>query len=311
MFINELIPIPNYNLKIIVKNKIGGIKMKKVLSLFVLVFFLVSLVPIAIADEERDNSGTNVEVKEETKIDDDKTETRTEITTADGEKIRLITKVEDKDGITKAEVRSRLEAKNKTAMTKEEIRVRFEDRREELKEKLRIQDPEKLRRLEALNNVDIDKIAGLSKDEVEKLASLSRAKQAELAGMDKVKIEERLKEIRIKMVKNEDGLKERILTRQKIEIAKEKFDRARERYDDSREEYQNARELYLAAKDSGDEKAALEHAKEVLLKSADSIIGHLEKIKAKIEENEQISGKFSKFYSKNRRPNFRDKRNQG
>ncbi|MBI2134904.1 hypothetical protein HYU09_02860 [Candidatus Woesearchaeota archaeon] len=263
--------------------------MKKILSLFVLALFLVSLVPIAIADENEDSSGTNMEVREETKIDDDKTETRTEIIAANGEKIRLRTEVEDKDGVTKAEVRSRLEARNATSITKEEIRARFEDRREELKEKLRIMDPEKLRRLEALDNVAIDKIAGLSKDEVEKLAALSRAKQAELAGLDKVRIEERLREIRIKTIRTADDLKERVLTRQKIELSREKFENARERYEEAKEKYQDARERYLAAKDSGDEEAALGHAKEVLLKSADSIIGHLEKIKAKIDENEQIS----------------------
>ena len=103
--------------------------MKKILSLFVLALLLISLVPIAVADEERNNSGTNVELKEETKIDDDKTETRTEMITADGEKIRLRTEVEDKDGVTKAEIRSRLQARNATSITKEEIRARFEDRR--------------------------------------------------------------------------------------------------------------------------------------------------------------------------------------
>ena len=146
-----------------------------------------------------------------------------------------------------------------------------------------------MRRLEALDNVAIDKIAGLNKIQIEKIAALSRAKQAELAGLDKSKLEERLKEIKIRQVKTAADLKERVVTRQKIEIAREKFDNARARYEEAKEKYQDAREKYLAAKESGDEEAALEHAKEILLKSADSIIAHLEKIKAKIEENEQIS----------------------
>ena len=174
--------------------------MKKILSLSVLALFLISLVPIAIADEDQNDSEDSMEIKEETKIEDGRMETKTEIRTAEGDRIKIETKTRDGEEITKTEIRRRLDAGNKTAMTKEEIRSRFEDKREELKEKLRLQDPEKLRRLEALDNVAIDKIAGLNKDQIEKIAALSRAKQAELTGLNKVEIEERLKEIRIKQV---------------------------------------------------------------------------------------------------------------
>ena len=251
--------------------------MKKILSLFVLALFLISLVPIAVADEGDENS-----------------EDRMEVNTAAGDNagnnIKLKTEVKDDEDGNEVEIRSRLETRNATAMTQEEIRVRFSDRREELEERLRIQDPEKLIRLEALSNVAIDNIAGLNKDQVEKIAALSRARQAELAVLNKTQLEERLREIRVRQVRTAEDLRERVLTRQEIEIARENFENARERYEDAREEYQNARERYLAAKESGDEEAALGHAKEVLLRAADSIIEHLERIKAKIEENEHISG---------------------
>ena len=269
--------------------------MKKIMSFFVMALLLMGIVPISIA-EEGSNTDSNadiddgssadgsMEIKEETRIDDDKAETRTEIKAADGTVIKI--KTEIKDGRERTEIKARL-AGNGT--TKEEIKARFESRREELKERLEIKDPEKLRRLEALDNVDIDKIAALDRDQMEKMASLSRARQAELAGMDQKDMEERLMEIKVRQVRNADDLKERVLTRQKMDIARESFDKARKDYNDAKEKYKDARQNYLEARNSGDEEAALEHAKEVLLNSADSIIAHLERVKSKIDENEQIS----------------------
>src|SRR3989338_1854834 len=259
----------------------------KISSLLVLTLFLMSLVPFAIAEES--GSQDRTEINGETKTESNTAETRTEIKIIDGEKIRFRTEIKDSDGPIKVNVRSRLDAKNGTATTKEELRARFQANREELKERLRILDPEKLRRLQALDKVAIDKIAGFNKSQVEKIAMLSRARQAQLTGMNKIEIQGKLKEIRIKQVKNADDLRERVLSRQKIEIAKKKFEEAREKYENAREKYQEARQRYSDAKESGNEEAYLEHAKEVLLRAADSIIGHLEKIKAKIEENEHIS----------------------
>ena len=55
------------------------------------------------------------------------------------------------------------------------------------------------------------------------------------------------------------------------------------------EKISERRRLLLAAKESGDEDAVIDHAKQGLLRAADAIIAHLEKVKSKAQESEQLS----------------------
>ena len=121
-----------------------------------------------------------------------------------------------------------------------------------------------------------------------KLLQLSRARQTEIANLNKTQLEQRLREIQVKKVQNAEQLKERVLSKQRIETARQNFINARELCEIARQKYNEAKKGYMAAKESGDNEATLEHAKEVMLSSVEKIISHLEKIKAKIEENENM-----------------------
>ncbi|MFH0868086.1 MAG: hypothetical protein V1831_02130, partial [Candidatus Woesearchaeota archaeon] len=234
--------------------------MRKIMSLMILALFLISIMPASIAQDT-----TNVAPAKQ--------------------RIRATTVAADEDN--EDEPKPVLISAEPTA-DKAAIRQRFEERRVANIEKLTNLDPEKTRRLQALSNVNLEKIAGLNKENIEKIATLSRAKQKELAGLDKEDIQKRLEQIRVRTVNKAEDLKLRVLTRQRVEAAKNNFEKARERYENAKGKYADAKQSYLAAKEAGDEDAVLEHAKEVLLQSAESILGYLDKIKSKIEENENI-----------------------
>ncbi len=225
----------------------------KKISLMVLVLFLVSIMPVS-------------SIRMPTAVEQGKTDD----TSSQQVNAVQATKVEEQ------------------AIKKVETQEQFGEKREALIEKLRSLDATKLRRLQALNNVRLEKITALNKTQINKIAALSRARQKELADINQSDMEEVLAKIKIKTVNKAEDLRLRVLSMQRLEIAKNNFIKARLRYENARVAYQTARARYLAAKESGDEEAAIEHAKEVLLQSADAIIGHLEKIKAKINESENI-----------------------
>jgi len=165
---------------------------------------------------------------------------------------------------------------------------RISDLKKEHLEKIADLDKDKLRKIAHLDKVKLEKIANLDAKKIDKIAKLSRAKQKEIAGLDKAQIAKRLDKIKVKSVRKADDLKLRVISKQKADIAKKRFSDARKKYEDAKERYADARAKYLEAKDARDEEGKIEHAKEVLLRSAESIIGHLEKIKSKVEESENI-----------------------
>jgi chromosome segregation ATPase len=108
------------------------------------------------------------------------------------------------------------------------------------------------------------------------------------------------------------SLRERIQERLKIgrEITKEKIEQARERYQEAKEKYQTAKERYAQAKsmvrevkgviakcreEDGSERCVQArsqikvHSKDFLSNTADRIINVLEKLKAKVEANEDLT----------------------
>jgi hypothetical protein len=167
--------------------------------------------------------------------------------------------------------------------------VQFAEKRDALIEKLRSMDPEKIRRLEALSNVQLEKIAGLNKTMLDKIAVLSIARQNQIIGLNGSKLLKALEKIKIKAVKNADALKDRILTKEQLQLAKDNFQNAKAQYQNATNAFKEARQKYLNTKNTTDPKTALQNAKTILLKSTDAIINYLEQIKAKINENENLN----------------------
>ncbi|MDD5253760.1 MAG: hypothetical protein PHG05_01475 [Candidatus Nanoarchaeia archaeon] len=92
--------------------------------------------------------------------------------------------------------------------------------------------------------------------------------------------------------------KERALSKIKVDEARENFLRAKEKFEKSKLEFEEnklkweeSKRERKECKDNCTEKETklIEHVKEVVKKSADKMISHLEKVKSQIESNEEIT----------------------
>ena len=147
---------------------------------------------------------------------------------------------------------------------------------------------EKIKRLAELEKEKLEKISDLNETEIEKFSTLNRARLKELAKFDKEKLKAELKALKVLKVKNADDLNRRDIPEARLAQLREGFDKAKEEFKEARDELKDARDKLKEARDRKDEKATLEQAKNYLLHTADALIKHLEKIKAKVQESENI-----------------------
>ena len=148
---------------------------------------------------------------------------------------------------------------------------------------------ERLERLAELEKDKLERISNLNESDIEKVSVLGRAKLKEVAKLDVARIKAELKSIKIHKVKNADELNEKNVTNEEIASLRQRFEGAKEKFNEAKDELKNEREKLNEAKKKGDEKSALEHAKNYLLRAADALINHLEKIKAKVQESPNIN----------------------
>jgi len=285
--------------------------------LFVL---LMSTIPAAIFADENSNGGSGygdqklldarVEVREETKVEtgDTRTESRLEI------------KTETKDG----ESEERMEFRQRTRQVNEEgtednsdisntrsrisIMERIEKLPEEKRAKLEFLGKIKQERLQILDETSLGKVANLEKDEIiklanlraerlkevamlegeelSKLAKLTRARQEELANLGREEIKKRLEETRLVKVKTSSELNRRDVEERLILRAREDYSKAEDDFMEARQNFLEAKERIALAKEEG--KDTFEPAKEHLENIVSAMVAHLEKLKAKIQESENL-----------------------
>ncbi len=101
-------------------------------------------------------------------------------------------------------------------------------------------------------------------------------------------IRENLREARILRVRSAADLNARNISAQRLADLRERYENARERYEEAKEGLQDARQRLRHSLQSGNQTGTFEHAKNYLLRTADALINHLEKIKTKAQENENI-----------------------
>ena len=89
-------------------------------------------------------------------------------------------------------------------------------------------------------------------------------------------------------VKKAEDLDERKIPEARLAQLRETFENTKDEFKKARDEMNDARKNLKDAIDKKDEIATLEQAKNYLLKTADVLISHLEKIKAKVQESENI-----------------------
>lgn len=252
---------------------------RKFFAYAVLAMLIAGMLPLAFADEDGDNG---IEADSSA---DASAETSTS-SNSGSSKARIAANV----GV-RADVREGRQDKL------EDMKNKLEDRQEKMTERLdkleaKTQDRLlKLRadyalRLSALENKSFERVANLDEKYLEKFAKLSRDRQEKLAKLTDAQIKAELNAVTFKEVRGADDLKLRIIAKARLEAAREHFDDAKDRYEQAREKYEDARERYNNATT---EEERLAHAKETLSGAADSIIAHLEKIKSKVQENENLN----------------------
>lgn len=260
--------------------------MKKLTALFVALMFIISIVPLALAEDVADDStnGTTENV---------------EVTTT-SENIEIDTK-DDKIREQK-EIRQPREGPNKN-FTKEQrfenIKEKIEkdkDKIKELKEKRNnISDKikervgeDRLRIAEHLSEKNpkfIGFIANMTDAEKEVFLNLDRSQQEKVMKEGR----ESLKDFKIRKVKKEEAFQKREITKDKLEKAKENFKKAEEKYKESSEKYNEAKEKFEKSLKSRNETEQKTQAKEFLTKAADMIIQSIEKVKEKAQESNDLT----------------------
>ena len=145
-----------------------------------------------------------------------------------------------------------------------------------------------LRKLLSLDKETIEKISFLDKGQLEKLSSLDRARLKRFSELDKEDLISEMQKIEIKNVDSRLQFKKRILTEQKIMKEEERFQIAEQNLLQLKKEMDTEMILLKTAQEKNDESAVKERSKNYLLKAADAIINHLEKIKSKLQQSQNI-----------------------
>lgn len=273
--------------------------MRKTIALTIIAIFIFSLMPSSFADE--DKTETRAEIKFRTDTKENKTEVR--------EKYKEKLQILREEHRAKVESLSKDEAERLSNLSGDRLQkiaeldkrqlerlavldVRNLEKIAELKkerlERLAKLNEEKLKRLAELEKEELEKISDLNETEMEKFSTLSRGRLKTLAKLDEAGLKTKLKALKIAKVKNAGDLDRRDIPEARLAQLRERFEKAKEEFKDAKDGLEDARKNLKEAKDKKDEKSTLEHAKTYLLRTADALIKHLEKIKAKVQESENI-----------------------
>lgn len=257
---------------------------KRFFAYAVLAMLIAGMLPLAFADDDNDNDDTEVDASADASAE---TSTSSNSGSSSGSSNARIAGTVGVKATIREDRQDRLEdMRNKLADREEKIAERLDKLDEKTQDRLLKLRADYTLRLSALENRSFERIAKLDEKYLEKFAKLSRDRQEKLSKLTDARIKAELDGVKFREVRGADDLKLRIITKARLEAARADFDDAKERFEKAREEYKDARERYNNATT---EEERLAHAKEVLSGAADSIITHLEKIKSKVQENENLN----------------------
>ncbi len=236
--------------------------MKRVFTLLVLGLFLISLIPTVFAEEVSRKRIQQISENAEPAgvTSQERKETMAEIMAMNSEQIR-----------------ERLKERLQAAVQECEDEEDSEICKERLRERIQLMTKLEEKTLERLQNIEARK--------TQKMNELK-----EMGGNPKL-----LK------YKEEFGFKARKIAQNKLMQAKQSYTKAKERYEEARKNYASAQNQFRETKqkledcEEGTEDCSQlkegirEKSKEFLLKAADNIIEHLNKVKANVEANEDLS----------------------
>ena len=212
-----------------------------------------------------------------------------------------------------------LHARNRTEILERfkaidsEHRERLENLSEQHREKLDSLNDEQLKRLAEAKADELRKIASLNKEQLKKIAELDKERlhKAELLGKERLKdyaslsqdeLEEKLDSLKVVMSEKDELVRKRVVAKTELEAARRAYTAAKERYDRLRDEYKEGKDhideihervsacrndTSASCRELRDE--AFQNSKELLTKAADRAIAHLEKLKSRVEESNDLS----------------------
>lgn len=242
---------------------------KKLTSLFVLMIFILSIVPLAIAEDAT--------------------------TTGSGDGT-----TEEVDSIETPPVRARA-VKPVPALTAAKVNaVRKAEIKEEVKETTR-----ELAMLRAVKNAAPavkEKLNSLSDEEKDKLKLMTREKLKEMSKLSADKIKTALQNKVVVKVKEENLYRKRVVAEEKLKAAEKRYQNAKENLAKARNSYEKRKNQFNELKDQikacegvdSDECTALEaeilaEAKALVIDSADVAVNNLEQVKERVNQNDDIS----------------------
>lgn len=256
--------------------------MKTTISIAIIAMFILSLVPLAFAEESdvnaetgvtasSNNSGTNINAGM-------RGGARLEIEEIREKNQERLEKIADLD-------KKQIERLSNLGVRNVE---KIAELKKERLERLTKLSQKKIERLSELEKDKLEKVSDLNETEMNKLASLGRWRLKEIAKEDIQRLRMELKNIRLVKVKKAEDMDERNVSDSKIAELREKFENAREDFDKAKEDVESSRkELNEAIKNKNSNKT-INASKKYLSRAADAMVSHLEKIKSKIQESKNI-----------------------
>ena len=275
--------------------------MKKTIALTIMLVFILSLIPLAVADTEvAANSDTSVDSETSSGSSDSsnvrvssRTSVRASAEINENAKDRLEKMRENNEK--RLEKIAELDQKQRERLAKLEVKnfEKISQLKSDRLEKLSELSDEKLEKIAELDQEKLEKISDLNQSDIQKFSGLNRARLKELAKMDIQTLKTKLKGIKMLRVRNAHDLDERNLSQSIILKARSDFEAAKEKFKESKDDFEDARDKLKESREKHDDNATLEHAREYLLKVSDALVSHLEKIKAKVQENSNIEANVS------------------
>ncbi len=256
--------------------------MKKTIAFVLLLMFVISLVPLAFAEE-----GARAVVKG--KAEDVKNVNKDAVSNKANLRDRLeATNEKNRERLTKIQGLDQRQIEKLSALNVKNVE-KIEQLKKERLERLSKLSEEKLERVTELDKEKLEKVSDLSNEELEKLGVLGRARLKAIAEKDPVKLKADLKALKVVKVKNAEDLARKKIAEAKLEAVKQRFENAKEKFKEAKDALKEERDALKDAAAKNDDAAILEHAKKYLLNTADALISHLEKIKSKVQESSQVS----------------------
>ena len=258
--------------------------MKKAISLILIAIFLVTILPIAFSQENTKQIEKNQVETNSNPLKEDLAKER-EFAEIKREKLQKTDLNEEELDIFRVIEKDKLQ---RVMGLNEEKIFKFAELKETQVKKLSEIKITGLRKFLSLDKETIGKLTSLDKNQLEKLSYLDRARIKRFSELGKENLIKELQKIAINTVGPKLTFKKRILTDKKIMKEEERFQLAEQNLLKLKKEMDTEIALLKKAQEKNDEKAVKEHSGKYLLNAADAIINHLEKIKSRMQQSQNI-----------------------